>query len=243
MRHSDSIATISAALAKALPEIQNATKDSKNPHFRSDYASLKSVLETAKPVLASHGIVVLQGPGWDGGVCTLTTRLLHESGEWIESVAGSPVSKADPQGVGSAITYLRRYSLAAMAGITQEDDDGNAASQTRNPETGQRHASAPKASTEETACPKCGGGMWDNRATKKGKQPDYKCQDKECDTAIWLDSITDTLRQQAETAAISATIDTAEAQRVIEAIHSGDLGRILRAQDWLGSRLDGSASA
>lgn len=128
MRTSDSIKDISAALVKALPAIQNATKDAKNPHYKSDYASLKAVIETTKPVLSEHGIVVVQGPGWDGQQCTLTTRFLHESGEWIETVAGTPVSKADPQGVGSAISYLRRYSLAAMAGITQEDDDGNAAS-------------------------------------------------------------------------------------------------------------------
>ena len=127
MRTSDSIAKIAAALGKAMPEIQNATKDAKNPHFRSSYASLSSVLDATKPVLAEHGIVVIQSPGWDGQ-CTVTTRLLHVSGEWIEGTASSPVAKADPQGVGSAITYLRRYSLAALCGITQEDDDGNAAS-------------------------------------------------------------------------------------------------------------------
>lgn len=148
MRTSDSITKISAALSKALPEIQNATKDAKNPHFKSDYASLKAVIETTKPVLGEHGIVVLQGPGWDGQQCTLTTRFLHFSGEWIETVAGTPVSKADPQGVGSAISYLRRYSLAAMAGITQEDDDGNAASR----------GTAPSAKTAK-APPAANGGV------------------------------------------------------------------------------------
>jgi hypothetical protein len=104
---------------------------------------LGEIIGVSKPVLAAHGIAVLQAPGYAEGVVTLTTRLLHESGEWIESEAGSPVPKMDPQGVGSAVTYLRRYSLAGLCGITQEDDDGNAASQRREQETPKPTADRP----------------------------------------------------------------------------------------------------
>jgi hypothetical protein len=128
MKTSETTAKVAAGLAAALGEIHNATKDSKNPHFKNSYASLASVIDATKATLAENGLVVIQSPGWNDGRVTVTTRIMHESGEWIEGVAESPVGKADPQGVGSAVTYLRRYSLAAMCGITQEDDDGQAAS-------------------------------------------------------------------------------------------------------------------
>lgn len=128
MRQSESIAKLAAALVKAQAEVENATKDSRNPHFKSGYASLASVIDTTKPVLSKYGLAVVQMPGFSDGLATLDCRLVHESGEWIEGTAGAPLQKNDPQGVGSALTYLRRYSLAALTGITQEDDDGNAAS-------------------------------------------------------------------------------------------------------------------
>jgi hypothetical protein len=247
MRSSDSITKISAALAKALPEIQNATKDAKNPAYRSTYATLNAVMDAVKPALFSHGVVVVQGPGWRDGIVTVTTRFLHESGEWIETEAGAPVAHRfekvdgvvtdkgpDAQTAGSAISYLRRYSLAAMAGITQEDDDGNAASGTR-PEAREHRATS--SSHDDASCPKCGGPMWDNRATKTGKQPDYKCKDKGCDTAIWLDSLCTDLRKGAEGAALEQIIDDAEAQRIMAAVESRDLSRILKAQEWLDSRV------
>jgi hypothetical protein len=128
MKTSESMAKLATGLAAALGEIHNATKDSKNPHFKSSYASLASVIDATKATLAKHGLVVVQSPGWHDGRVTVTTRIIHQSGEWIEGTAEAPVGKPDPQGVGSAVTYLRRYSLAALCGITQEDDDGQAAS-------------------------------------------------------------------------------------------------------------------
>jgi hypothetical protein len=127
MQTSSDIGKLAPALAGALGEIANAAKDSKNPHFKSTYASLASVIDATKATLASHGLVVVQAPGWQDGRVTVTTRIIHTSGEWIEATAEAPAPKADPQGVGSAVTYLRRYSLAAMCGITQEDDDGETA--------------------------------------------------------------------------------------------------------------------
>lgn len=128
MKTSETMAKLAPALASALADIHNATKDAKNPHFKSSYASLASVIDATKATLGQHGLVVVQAPGWNENRVTVTTRIVHASGEWIEAVAEAPISKADPQGVGSAITYLRRYSLAAICGITQEDDDGETAS-------------------------------------------------------------------------------------------------------------------
>jgi hypothetical protein len=89
---------------------------------------LPSVIDAVKTALNDAGIVFLQTPSPSpDGMLYLTTRLLHESGEWIQDTATTPFPKQDPQGYGSAITYLRRYSLSAITGLYQDDDDGNAA--------------------------------------------------------------------------------------------------------------------
>ena len=127
MNKSDSIASLAAALAKAQGEVENATKASTNPHFRSKYADLAEVLNTVRPVFAKHGLAVTQFPSYAEGVVSVETVLTHASGEWMSGTISAPVSKQDAQGVGSAVTYCRRYSLAAVAGIAQEDDDANQA--------------------------------------------------------------------------------------------------------------------
>jgi len=130
MRTSESISKISQALVKAQGAITFAAKDAVNPHFRNKYADLPAVIDAIKPALNANGVAFIQLPApSDPGTLALTTRLLHESGEWIESMAVVTLPKNDPQGYGSAITYLRRYSLAAAVGLYQDDDDGNAASQ------------------------------------------------------------------------------------------------------------------
>ena len=129
MNKSDSIKELATALAKAQGEIENASKTSKNDHFKSRYADLAEVLNTVRPVLAAHGLSFAQFPSLDGVTASVETILMHISGEWISGVASAPLSKQDAQGVGSATTYLRRYSLAALAGIAQEDEDGNGAAQ------------------------------------------------------------------------------------------------------------------
>jgi hypothetical protein len=120
---------LASALAAAQGEIENASKNSQNPHFRSKYADLAEIINTVRPVFSKHGLAVVQSPSYAEGLVSVTTLLTHKSGQWIRDTATAPASKLDAQGVGSAITYLRRYSLAAFAGIAQEDDDGNAASQ------------------------------------------------------------------------------------------------------------------
>lgn len=127
MNKSESIAAISQAIAKAQGEVENASKNAKNPHFKSKYADLAELLNTVRPVFSSHGLAIVQMPLFVDGVASVETLISHSSGEWISSICSAPVSKQDAQGVGSAITYLRRYSLAAMCGIAQEDDDANSA--------------------------------------------------------------------------------------------------------------------
>jgi hypothetical protein len=127
MNKSESIKELAAALAKAQAEIGNAVKNSDNSHFRSRYADLAEVLNTVRPVFAQHGLSFMQFPGFESGIVSVETVIAHSSGEWISSTLHAPVSKHDAQGVGSALTYARRYSLAACAGIAQEDDDGEAA--------------------------------------------------------------------------------------------------------------------
>ena len=133
MQKSDSIAAISAALAKAQHDVENASKNAKNPHFKSKYADLAELLNTVRPVFSGHGLAIVQMPSFENGIASVETLISHSSGEWISSICHAPVSKQDAQGVGSAITYLRRYSLAAMCGIAQEDDDANSAVGYREP--------------------------------------------------------------------------------------------------------------
>jgi phage tail protein X len=121
-----------APFAKAFVAAQKATeavkKASTNPAFRSKYADLAGVVEAVVPALNEHGIAVLQHPGFDGDLVSVTTELLHESGASVRSTLSLRPSKNDPQGVGSAVTYGRRYALLAMTGAAPEDDDGNLAS-------------------------------------------------------------------------------------------------------------------
>jgi hypothetical protein len=116
-----------AALAKAQHAVENATKGSVNPHFKSKYADLAEVLNTVRPVFSGFGLSIIQNPSFDGSLVSVTTVLGHEKGGYITAVASCVPAKADAQGVGSATTYLRRYSLAAVTGVAQEDDDGQSA--------------------------------------------------------------------------------------------------------------------
>ncbi len=128
MKTSESITKIAPALLAAQKAVGNATKNAKNPHYRNSYADLAAVIDAVKDAFNTSGITIMQ-PLEESrdGQCFVTTRLVHESGEWIEATASAPMPKSDPQGVGSATTYLRRYGLAAMACIHQQDDDAEGA--------------------------------------------------------------------------------------------------------------------
>ena len=124
-------AALFAALALAQSEVENATKGSVNPHFKSRYADLAEVLNTVRPVYSKHGIAIVQSTGFDGVMVSVTTALVHKEGGYVTSVASCTPAKTDGQGVGAATTYLRRYSLAAACGVAQEDDDGQTAAHNR----------------------------------------------------------------------------------------------------------------
>jgi hypothetical protein len=128
MKTSDSIKELATALAKAQGELMGAKKDTANPFFKSKYADLASIVEALKACFPKYGLAYVQT------ICTsedgvgVETLLTHSSGEWVRSDPFYlPVNKADAQGFGSCATYARRYSLAAIAGVAPEDDDGNAA--------------------------------------------------------------------------------------------------------------------
>lgn len=123
---------LAQALLQAQKKIRNAQKDAKNPHFRSDYATLESVIGAVKDIANDQGILVVQGTGSDEHGQYVNTTLIHaESGESMSSKTYLILDKSNMQGLGSAITYARRYGVAAMFFIGQSDDDGNEASKPR----------------------------------------------------------------------------------------------------------------
>lgn len=132
MEHSETINQIAAAVIAAQGEMGSAKKTADNPFFKSKYADLAGVVETARPVLTRHGLGVVQSADCDGELAVVETLLVHTSGEWFKSRTVLKPTKADPQGMGSAVTYARRYAYMAIIGMAAEDDDGNAASQPVN---------------------------------------------------------------------------------------------------------------
>jgi len=134
MNTSDTLDQLATALATAQASMGPAIKGAKNPHFRSSYADLASVVEAIREPFTSNGLSWVQAPSVDvaSGLVTVSTRILHTSGQWLEaSVSAMPGrgGKGDlsPQAVGSAVTYLRRYGLQALSGLPSADDDAEAA--------------------------------------------------------------------------------------------------------------------
>ena len=130
--HSDELQELATALALAQAEIEGATRASENPHFRHKYADLASTWDACREALTKHGLSVAQFPRFaalteESWVVELEYWLLHKSGQYLADTLVIPVTQLNAQGVGSAITYARRYSLAAIAGVAPEDDDGEAA--------------------------------------------------------------------------------------------------------------------
>lgn len=136
--------TIASALAAAQAEMGRAQKSANNPHFKTKYADLDSVCDAAMPALNRHGIAVVQPLQKDGDDWLVVTRFVHgETGESMETPMPLLLGKRDMQGLGSAITYARRYGLMTLAGIAPEDDDGNAAV-AGGPAPDRRQPEAPK---------------------------------------------------------------------------------------------------
>ena len=209
--HSPELDQLATALALAQGSMQGAVKDRTNPAFKSSYADLASTWDACRVALSTNGLAVSQHPGrLEDGSVTVTTMLLHRSGQHITSVCSALPRDASPASVGSVVTYLRRYGLAAAVGVSPEDDDGQAGSQPaapyapaqRVPAPVQRVADAlggrvesvdrlaPALSSVDPSCPTCSGTMWDNRPKKASgdanpKSPDFKCKDKACGGVIW----------------------------------------------------------
>ena len=118
---------IAAALAAAQAQMGKALKSANNPHFKSKYADLSSVVDATMPALNANGIAVIQPMQESETGRIVMTKFIHTSGEVLECAIPLIVAKNDMQGMGSAITYARRYGLMSLAGIAPEDDDGNAA--------------------------------------------------------------------------------------------------------------------
>jgi hypothetical protein len=131
-------ATLAGALAAAFGEIESATKSANNPHFKTKYADLTTVIEAIKPALIKHGLYFTQRPEPSEKGVTIETVIGHASGEELSlGKLFVPANKQDAQGFGSALTYARRYALVTAFGVPVEDDDGNAAAkaQAAPPET------------------------------------------------------------------------------------------------------------
>lgn len=128
METSQEVKDIFAALNKFQSEVSPTKKHAENPYFKSSYADLASIWENIQKPLTSSGLCITQAIGVYNDKISVFTMLGHISGQWIKSVYPVNPPKADPQGVGSAITYARRYALSAMLGLVSEkDDDGERA--------------------------------------------------------------------------------------------------------------------
>lgn len=148
---SDSIAKLAEALALAQGEMAEAEKDSINPHFKSKFASLKSMIRASRPALSKHGIAVVQMPHCEGNKVRVTVRLVHKSGEYMD--AGdfeALVQQATPQAIGSGLSYGRRYTYAPAVGVVVDDDDDGEAAEAR-PAPKQNGSAALKAKLDAAA--------------------------------------------------------------------------------------------
>lgn len=151
MERSENINEFATAFAQAQGAMTVAAKDSTNPHFKSKYADLASVVDAVRPHLSSNGLSFTQSVSTEPGIVTVETTIFHKSGQWISNRLSVACRDLTPQPVGSAITYARRYTLMSICGIAPaEDDDGEAAQGRAQP---QRPAPKPTPSPEPKPAP------------------------------------------------------------------------------------------
>lgn len=211
-----------AALAKAQGEIENASKNAANPHFRSKYADLAEVLNTIREPFAKHGLSLMQSTEFDGATVSVVTLVGHADGGFITARASCVPAKTDAQGVGAATTYLRRYSAAAVAGIAQEDDDGTAAAHNRKPKPVQK--TSPTAGVWESTDPEEQAFLLKVAAKVSGMADaaealayiESQRLDNDQTTALWtrLDSGTRSALKQAKAARDALAADRADLDAV-----------------------------
>lgn len=148
LQKSETVSEIAKAVLAVQGQLKPAVKDSRNPFYKSTYADLNSCWDAIRELLQANGLVVIQMPGTSGDMRpTLTTLLLHTSGEYFMDEAILLIDKPNAQGYGSAVTYYRRYGLSAVIGLISDDDDGAAASGT----TGTPPAKETKATAKATS--------------------------------------------------------------------------------------------
>lgn len=169
MTASTAIADLIAAQGACDPVLKDAT----NPHFRSKYASLSSCVDACKEAFHKHNFALLQSNGHDEYGQYVRTELLHTTGASWGSVVYLVLSKQDMQGLGSAITYARRYGLLGMVGLAPEDDDGNAASAPAKPQP----KPAPQAPQTHNAPPIMDLDQWQVWVVDQKRKIDY-CSEK-----------------------------------------------------------------
>lgn len=182
MRMSESIAELSKSLSKFQGEVSNPSNTAKNPQYNSKYAPLDVVINTVKPLLAKYGLSFIQSTSSEGESVSVTTMLIHESGEWIESdlltlpayqLKKGGIKEFNAQGAGSSISYGRRYQLSAILGLSSEDDD-DANGQVFGGNGGYRDASnnASASSTKQSS------GMSDEEREKRRQEAIAKAQSR-----------------------------------------------------------------
>jgi hypothetical protein len=149
---SPELGDLAKALALAQGEMEPALKDSTNPDFDSKYATLASVIDASRGPLSRNGIAILQRVSTRPGFVSVTTHMIHGSGQWVSDRAELAVAQKNAQAAGSAITYLRRYALSALVGVACEDDDGAAATKPSTDEqpSGEQRQEARRQSGQST---------------------------------------------------------------------------------------------
>lgn len=132
MQQSDNIQDLAKALAEFKSKVPKISKDAENPFYKNKYATLSKIMDVIKQPLEATGLLYIQMPDGEAG---MTTTLYHvESGQFIQATHNMQPKAKDPQAVGSAITYARRYALVSMLGLDVDaDDDGNAGSGNNKP--------------------------------------------------------------------------------------------------------------
>ena len=149
MNKSETIKELSIALSKFQGEVHNPNNTAINPFFKSKYAPLSEVLNTARPLLAKQGLSIIQNNYGNGEAVTVTTTLIHSSGEYIESgeMTAKP-EKNTAQAMGSIITYLRRYQLSSILGLSSEDDNDGNSQENKKPEQNPENKHKPEEKKE-----------------------------------------------------------------------------------------------
>lgn len=169
MERSETIGKLSEALAKAQGEMKPASFDAQNPHFRSKYATLASIMEACRTALSQNQIAVIQGTSVIEDRVIVTTMLVHASGEFISDQLSMNIIKDSPQAIGSAITYARRYSLASLVGVVSDEDDDAEAAMPKN---------QVKENTQKPAKPSQVTNLDEHKKTRVSSTPKSESADK-----------------------------------------------------------------